>query len=244
VRSQLMEAFKECGEISAVRLPTDRETGDLKGIGFVEFATPGGKVRARRLPGPRSKARPACRLPRCMRARGARWRAARRRLRRSWTAPRPPAGTSRWTPTSAAVAAAAAAAAAAAGLAAAAALAAAGAAAGAGALMAAAAAAAAALAAAAAAASTGAAVRPPADLPCDLRWPGSRHARVLLAPALCAARLGPTHVLRRTCGRAGRGRGGRDGGGRGRGGGRDFKPKMRIEVGGGGGQNKKQTFDD
>lgn len=45
VRSQLMEAFKECGEISAVRLPTDRDTGDLKGIGFVEFATPDGKVR-------------------------------------------------------------------------------------------------------------------------------------------------------------------------------------------------------
>ena len=44
VRNQLMEAFKECGEISAVRLPTNRETGDLKGIGFVEFATSDGKV--------------------------------------------------------------------------------------------------------------------------------------------------------------------------------------------------------
>jgi len=161
VRSQLMEAFKECGEISAVRLPTDRETGDLKGIGFVEFATSGGKVRA---PAPRSAARPACGLPRCMRA-GREEAFARRPLRRRWTAPRLPAGTSRWTPTSAAAAgAAAAAAAAAAGLAAAAALAAAGAAAGAGALTAAAAAAAAALAAAAAAASTGAAVRFPADL--------------------------------------------------------------------------------
>lgn len=55
-----------------------------------------------------------------------------------------------------------------------------------------------------------------------------------------AAELGLSWAIERP----GRGRGGRDGGGRGRGGGRDFKPKMRIEVGGGTGQNKKQTFDD
>ncbi len=44
VRQALTEAFAECGEINSVRLPTDRETGDLKGIAFIEFASPDGKV--------------------------------------------------------------------------------------------------------------------------------------------------------------------------------------------------------
>ncbi len=44
VRQQLTEAFQECGEINSVRLPTDRETGALKGIAFIEFANPEGKV--------------------------------------------------------------------------------------------------------------------------------------------------------------------------------------------------------
>jgi hypothetical protein len=44
VRQQLTEAFQECGEVSSVRLPTDRETGALKGIAFIEFASPDGKV--------------------------------------------------------------------------------------------------------------------------------------------------------------------------------------------------------
>ncbi len=45
VREALTEFFQECGEISAIRLPSDRESGELKGIGFVEFATPEAKVR-------------------------------------------------------------------------------------------------------------------------------------------------------------------------------------------------------
>ncbi len=44
VRQQLTETFQECGAISSVRLPTDRETGALKGIAFIEFASPDGKV--------------------------------------------------------------------------------------------------------------------------------------------------------------------------------------------------------
>ena len=44
VRQQLTAAFADCGEVSGVRLPTDRETGALKGIAFIEFATPEGKV--------------------------------------------------------------------------------------------------------------------------------------------------------------------------------------------------------
>ncbi len=33
----LREAFQECGEISQVRFATDRETGDFKGFGHIEF---------------------------------------------------------------------------------------------------------------------------------------------------------------------------------------------------------------
>ena len=33
------EAFAECGEVVAVRFATDRETGDFKGFGHVDFAT-------------------------------------------------------------------------------------------------------------------------------------------------------------------------------------------------------------
>jgi len=32
------EVFGHCGEISNVRLATDRETGDFKGFGHIEFA--------------------------------------------------------------------------------------------------------------------------------------------------------------------------------------------------------------
>ncbi len=44
VRSALTETFSRFGEVKAVRLPTDRETGDLKGIGFVEFGSQEAKV--------------------------------------------------------------------------------------------------------------------------------------------------------------------------------------------------------
>jgi nucleolin len=31
IRNQLTEAFGECGEVVNVRIPTDRETGQIKG---------------------------------------------------------------------------------------------------------------------------------------------------------------------------------------------------------------------
>ena len=45
VREQLTAAFADCGAVNTVRLPTDRESGELKGIGFIEFATTEAKVR-------------------------------------------------------------------------------------------------------------------------------------------------------------------------------------------------------
>lgn len=44
VRQQLTKTFGECGAVNTVRLPTDRESGELKGIGFIEFATTEAKV--------------------------------------------------------------------------------------------------------------------------------------------------------------------------------------------------------
>lgn len=46
VREQLTAAFADCGEVNQVRLPSDRETGELKGIAFIEFATTDAKVTA------------------------------------------------------------------------------------------------------------------------------------------------------------------------------------------------------
>ncbi len=44
MRAALTEAFGECGEVTQVRLPMDRESGELKGIGFIEFGTAEAKV--------------------------------------------------------------------------------------------------------------------------------------------------------------------------------------------------------
>ena len=44
VRQQLTEAFAECGTVNNVRLPSDRESGELKGIGFIEFGSVDAKV--------------------------------------------------------------------------------------------------------------------------------------------------------------------------------------------------------
>ena len=44
MRTQLQEAFAQYGKVKGVRLPTDRDTGELKGIGFVEFADQDGKA--------------------------------------------------------------------------------------------------------------------------------------------------------------------------------------------------------
>lgn len=51
VRSALMSLFAECGEVVHVRLPTDRETGELKGFGFVEFSSEDAKVKAAKYDG-------------------------------------------------------------------------------------------------------------------------------------------------------------------------------------------------
>ena len=46
MRAALTEAFGACGEVKNVRLPTDREHGGLKGIGYIEFATAEAKARS------------------------------------------------------------------------------------------------------------------------------------------------------------------------------------------------------
>lgn len=46
MRNQLTEAFGTYGTVVNVRLPTDRESGELKGIGFVEFESTEAKVGA------------------------------------------------------------------------------------------------------------------------------------------------------------------------------------------------------
>ncbi len=45
MRAALTEAFASCGGLNQVRLPTDRETGELKGIAFIEFADTDAKAR-------------------------------------------------------------------------------------------------------------------------------------------------------------------------------------------------------
>lgn len=45
MRNQLTEAFGAAGTVVSIRLPTDRESGELKGIGFVEFEDTTAKVR-------------------------------------------------------------------------------------------------------------------------------------------------------------------------------------------------------
>ena len=44
IREALTALFADAGEVANVRLPTDRETGELKGFGFIEFADKAGKV--------------------------------------------------------------------------------------------------------------------------------------------------------------------------------------------------------
>ncbi|KAH9571212.1 hypothetical protein CY35_02G082400 [Sphagnum magellanicum] len=39
IRSGLTEFFSECGDIATVRIPTDRETGQIKGFAYIEFKT-------------------------------------------------------------------------------------------------------------------------------------------------------------------------------------------------------------
>ncbi len=44
VRAALQEAFGDCGEVKNIRLPSDRESGSLKGFAYIEFATTEAKV--------------------------------------------------------------------------------------------------------------------------------------------------------------------------------------------------------
>ena len=46
LRTQLTEVFSAYGEVQSIRLPTDRETGDVKGFGYIEFGSTEGKVGA------------------------------------------------------------------------------------------------------------------------------------------------------------------------------------------------------
>eukprot|EP00201_Polytomella_parva_P004455 CAMPEP_0175079504 /NCGR_PEP_ID=MMETSP0052_2-20121109/24862_1 /TAXON_ID=51329 ORGANISM="Polytomella parva, Strain SAG 63-3" /NCGR_SAMPLE_ID=MMETSP0052_2 /ASSEMBLY_ACC=CAM_ASM_000194 /LENGTH=346 /DNA_ID=CAMNT_0016349847 /DNA_START=55 /DNA_END=1091 /DNA_ORIENTATION=+ len=51
VRAALQEAFGACGEVTRISLPMDRESGYLKGIAFIDFATKEGKTKAGELSG-------------------------------------------------------------------------------------------------------------------------------------------------------------------------------------------------
>ena len=44
IRGAFEEAFKECGEIKSIRLPSDREAGVLKGFAYIEFDSVEAKV--------------------------------------------------------------------------------------------------------------------------------------------------------------------------------------------------------
>jgi nucleolin len=50
-RAALNEAFGACGEINRMRLPTDRDSGELKGFAYIEFASAEGKAAAGELDG-------------------------------------------------------------------------------------------------------------------------------------------------------------------------------------------------
>jgi nucleolin len=50
-RAALNEAFGACGEITRMRLPTDRDSGELKGFAYIEFASAEGKAAAGELDG-------------------------------------------------------------------------------------------------------------------------------------------------------------------------------------------------
>lgn len=51
VRNQLTAAFGNYGTVQNIRLPTDRETGELKGFGYVQFGSESEKNAAAELDG-------------------------------------------------------------------------------------------------------------------------------------------------------------------------------------------------
>ena len=50
-KGALMEAFADCGEISYIRMPSDRESGELKGFAYIEFGSAEAKAKAGDLDG-------------------------------------------------------------------------------------------------------------------------------------------------------------------------------------------------
>jgi len=44
VYDEIRALFEQCGEISRISLPKDRETGALKGFGYIDFASFEAKV--------------------------------------------------------------------------------------------------------------------------------------------------------------------------------------------------------
>merc|ERR1711920_29482 len=46
VESTLQDAFQDCGGIEGVRVLTDRDTGRSRGIGFIDFETTEGAIKA------------------------------------------------------------------------------------------------------------------------------------------------------------------------------------------------------
>jgi nucleolin len=50
-RAALQEVFGECGEVVNIRLPSDRESGELKGIAYIEFGSADAKDKAGELNG-------------------------------------------------------------------------------------------------------------------------------------------------------------------------------------------------
>ena len=44
IRAALETHFADAGTVVSVRLPSDRETGELKGIGFIQFDSAASKV--------------------------------------------------------------------------------------------------------------------------------------------------------------------------------------------------------
>lgn len=51
IRGALQEAFGTCGDISSVRIPCDRESGELKGFAYIEFGSKQAKEAAAELDG-------------------------------------------------------------------------------------------------------------------------------------------------------------------------------------------------
>ena len=58
VRQALSEHFAGCGTVEYVRVPTDMETGEIKGFAFVQFESADAKSKAAELDGQEGPRRP------------------------------------------------------------------------------------------------------------------------------------------------------------------------------------------